>query len=596
MNANAAARRLLVRATFLVSSILAASCGEGAKPPEVPAVASSPAVVPALARVPAKWRFDLRAAPASGREGMVTSDAADATRVGVEILRKGGSAVDAAVGVAFALAVVFPQAGNIGGGGFMVVRAEQGEVRALDFRETAPAKATREMFFGKNDASLVGHLAAGVPGAVAGLGEAHRTYGKLPWKELVAPAIRFAEEGFVVDEGLAEILRDRAADIARFPASAAMFMPGGKPLGVGAVLKNPELAQVLVRIAERGAPGFYEGETANLLVEEMKAGGGIVTAEDLAAYRPVWRTPVEMEYRGHKVFAMPPPSSGGLVLAFSLGVLGGYDLGKMGFLSTEALHVTVETSRRAFAKRNHFLGDPAFVPVPTGEFLSAEAMEKARASIEPARATPSSEVGPGRGGADEKKHTTHFSIVDRSGAAVALTTTINTSLGSAVVVRGGGFLLNNEMDDFATEPGKPNVFGLVQGEANAVAPGKRMLSSMTPTIVVGPDGAVRIVTGAAGGPTIISAALAVITNVLDHGMGATAAVGAPRVHHQHLPDQIFIEEGGLPDDVQRALGARGHKFEAWDAIADAPSIVRGPGGVWTGAAEPRNKSGLALGL
>ena len=596
MNANAAARRLLARATFVVSSLLAASCGEGTKPPEVPAAASSRAAVPALARVPAKWRFDLRAAPASGREGMVTSDAADATRVGVEILRKGGSAVDAAVGVAFALAVVFPQAGNVGGGGFMVVRAEKGEVRALDFRETAPAKATREMFFGKNDASLVGHLAAGVPGAVAGLWEAHRTYGKLPWKELVAPAIRLAEEGFVVEEGLAEILRDRAADIARFPASAAMFMPGGKPLGVGAVLKNPELAQVLSRIAERGAPGFYEGETAKRVVEEMKAGGGIVSAEDLAAYRPVWRTPVEMEYRGHKVFAMPPPSSGGLVLAFTLGVLGGYDLGKMGFLSTEALHVTVETSRRAFAKRNHFLGDPAFVPVPAGEFLSAEAIQQARASIDPARATPSSEVGPGRGGANEKKHTTHFSIVDRSGAAVALTTTINTSLGSAVVVRGGGFLLNNEMDDFATEPGKPNVFGLVQGEANAVAPGKRMLSSMTPTIVVGPDGAVRIVTGAAGGPTIISAALAVITNVLDHGMGATAAVGAPRVHHQHLPDQIFIEEGGLPDDVLRALGARGHKCEAWDAIADAPSIVRGPGGVWTGSAEPRNKSGLALGL
>nr|WP_240807514.1 gamma-glutamyltransferase [Polyangium spumosum] len=527
---------------------------------------------------------------------MVTSDAADATRVGVEILRKGGGAVDAAIGVAFALAVVFPQAGNIGGGGFMVVRAEKGEVRALDFRETAPAKATREMFFGKNDASLVGHLAAGVPGAVAGLWEAHRVYGKLPWKELVAPAIRLAEEGFSVDEGLAEILRHRAADLARFPSSAAMFLPGGEPLAVGAVLKNPELARALERIAERGAPGFYEGETARLIASEMKAGGGIVTAEDLAAYRPVWRTPVEMKYRGHEVFAMPPPSSGGLVLAFMLGVLEGHDLGKMGFLSPEALHVTVETSRRAFALRNHYLGDPAFVPIPTNGFVSAEALREARASIDPARATPSSEVGPGRGGANEKKHTTHFSIVDREGAAVALTTTINTSLGSAVVVRGGGFLLNNEMDDFATEPGRPNVFGLVQGEANAVAPGKRMLSSMTPTIVVGPDGAVRIVTGAAGGPTIISATLAVITNVLDHGMDATAAVGAPRVHHQHLPDQIFHEEGGLPEDVKKALGALGHRFEAWDAIADAPSIVRGPGGVWMGAAEPRNKSGLALGL
>lgn len=529
---------------------------------------------------------------------MVASDAAAATRVGVEILRKGGNAVDAAVSVAFALAVVYPQAGNVGGGGFMLVRTKAGEASALDFREKAPAKASRDMFVGKKNASLVGHLAAGVPGAVAGLYEAQKRFGKLPWKDLVAPAIKLAEDGFPVDERLAEDVKERAADFAQFPGSAALFLPKGAPIEKGSVLKNPDLARVLVRIAEKGPAGFYEGETAKLVASEMREGGGIVTEQDLASYKPIWRTPVEMDYRGSHVFAMPPPSSGGLVLAYALGVLSGFDLQKSGFGSADSIHLVAETSRRAFALRNHWLGDPDFVSIPTDVFLSPAALEQARASIDPARATPSSEVGPGRGGANEKKHTTHFSVVDREGSAVALTTTINTSFGSAVVVRGAGFLLNNEMDDFATEPGKPNVFGLVQGEANAIAPGKRMLSSMTPTIVVagkGSAGEVRIVTGAAGGPTIISAALSVITNVLDYGMPVTAAVGAPRVHHQHLPDRIFYEKDGLSAPVLDLLRARGHALEARDHIADAPSIVRGADGAWTGAAEPRNPSGLAAG-
>jgi len=551
------------------------------------------------ARVPAGWPHALDAAPAEARSGMVASDAPLATRVGVDILRAGGNAIDAAVAIAFALAVVYPEAGNIGGGGFLVVRTADGETAALDFRETAPAAATRDMFLGPDgeltDRSITGHLASGVPGAVAGLWEAHRRYGSLPWRDLVEPAVRLAEDGFVIDEAFAAALAAEAERLRRFPASAALFLPGGEPLRAGTRWRNPELAAVLRRIAEQGPAGFYEGETADLIVAEMRRGGGIITHEDLASYRAVWREPVEFEYRGHRVISMPPPSSGGLTLALIANILEGYDLGALGWNSTETIHLVAEAMRRAFADRNHFLGDPDFVQVPRERFLSKEYARQLRESIARDRATPSGRVLPGGTTAfdAEGDHTTHFSVVDALGNAVALTTTINSLYGSAVTVTGAGFVLNNEMDDFAAKPGEPNQFGLVQGEANAIEPGKRMLSAMTPTIVLAPDGAPLLVTGARGGPRIITATFQILSNVVDHGMPLGAAVAAPRIHHQHLPDVLYFEEGGLLTEAVGALRALGHEVATRPTVGNAPSILRW-NGRWVGMHDPR-LGGLAAG-
>jgi gamma-glutamyltranspeptidase/glutathione hydrolase len=525
---------------------------------------------------------------------MVSSDARLASDVGVEILKQGGNAVDAAVATAFALAVVYPQAGNIGGGGFAVARTADGKALALDFRETAPKAATRNMYLDEKGEltkkSLVGHLAAGVPGTVAGLAELHARHGSLPWKDLVAPAARLAEEGFAVDAELAKSVADERDNLALFPASAALFLPGGKPLEKGATWKNPDLAKTLRRIAEKGPREFYEGETAALTLAEMKRGGGIITRADLKGYRPKWREPVEFEYRGHHVISMPPPSSGGLVLALVLQALEGWELSKLPWHSVDAIHLEVELLKRAFALRNGVLGDPDVVEVPTEKFLSKEAVAALRAQVSMEKSTPSTGIV-----VEEGKHTTHFSVVDEKGAAVALTTTINVGYGSAVTVTGAGYLLNDEMDDFAANPGKANVFGLVQGERNAIAPGKRMLSSMSPTIVVGPDGKVRLVTGAAGGPTIITAVLHVITNVIDYQQGIVAAVAAPRFHHQHLPDAIAYEELGFDGALLKGLQARGHKVMSRAHIADAPSILR-VGDEWQGSGEPRTDGSAAVGF
>ncbi len=567
-----------------------ASCGAPPAPTPRPGVAD---------RVPAAWPHALDVPAAEAASGMVASDAPLATRVGVDVLRAGGNAVDAAVATAFALAVVYPEAGNIGGGGFLVLRTADGETAALDFRETAPRAATRDMFLGPDgeltDRSITGHLASGVPGAVAGLWEAHRRYGTLPWRDVVEPAIRLAEDGFVVDDALARSIVAEAERLRRFPASAALFLPGGEPLRAGAHWRNPELAAVLRRIAEHGPAGFYEGETADLIVAEMRRGGGIITHEDLAAYRAVWREPVEFDYRGHRVISMPPPSSGGLTLALIANILEGYDLGALGWHSPEAIHLTAEAMRRAFANRNHYLGDPDFVEIPRERFLSKDYARLLRASIDRARATPSVRVLPGHTTAfdAEGDHTTHFSVVDAHGNAVALTTTINSLYGSAVTVTGAGFVLNNEMDDFAAKPGEPNQFGLVQGEANAIEPGKRMLSAMTPTIVVAPDGAPLLVTGARGGPRIITATFQVLSNVIDHGMPLAAAVAAPRIHHQHLPDLLYYEHGGLLPREIRALEALGHEVTTRPTVGNAPSILRRDGR-WVGAADPR-LGGLAAG-
>ncbi len=528
---------------------------------------------------------------------MVSTDAALATEVGQRVLAAGGNAVDAAVATAFALAVVLPSAGNVGGGGFLVARVN-GQAHALDFRETAPAAATRDMYLDEKGAptadSRQGHRSAGVPGSVAGLWEAHKKLGTKPWKELVAPAIKLAAEGFPIDAGLAKAIADSAPKLAKSPASAAIYLPGGKPLADKAILKNPDLAAVLRRVADKGPAGFYEGPTAKLVADEMKRGKGLVTAADLGAYRAKWRPPIELTYRGYKVASMPPPSSGGVTLGMILGIVEGYELSQRTWHSPEHLHPVIEAMRRAFAARNAALGDPDFVKNPIEELLSPAWAAKQRAGIDERRATPSSALVAPAASSGNGPHTTHLSIVDDKANAVALTTTVNHWFGSGVTVQGAGFVLNNEMDDFAVKAGVPNSFGLVQGEPNLIEPNKRMLSSMTPTIVTAPDGKLVLVTGAAGGPTIITAAFQIVSNVIDYGFDAAKAVSAPRIHHQHLPDVVFFEHDGLDEADRRGLALMGYELKEREHLADAPSIGAGPAG-FIGAAEPRRRGAYAAG-
>lgn len=562
------------------------------------APAGTPAGADALAAVPATWPFDIAAAPVSAPAAMVVTDAPLATDVGVVVLQSGGNAVDAAIATAFALAVVYPEAGNIGGGGFMVARMADGTTAALDFREKAPARATRDMYLDADgnlsDRSVLGHLASGVPGAVMGLWEAHGRFGTRPWAELIAPAIALADDGFIADSAFAGALAAAADRLRSFVGSAALFLPGGAPVRAGERWHNPELAAVLRRIAERGPAGFYEGETADLIVAEMTRGGGIISHDDLRAYRAVWREPIQFEYRGYPVISMPPASSGGITLAIIANVLDGYDLDESGWHSAQSLHLVGEAMRRAFADRNHYLGDPEFVEFPQQMLVSYEYAARLRSTIDRERATPSRDVHPGLEVIPEPAHTTHFSIVAQDGSAVALTTTINDLFGSSVTVSGAGFLLNNEMDDFAARPGSPNMYGLVQGEANAIQPGKRMLSAMTPTIVLDRAGRVLLVTGARGGPRIITAVFQVISNVIDHGMDVAAAVHVPRIHHQHLPDVLFHEAGGLAPALLAELEAKGHTLQPRAGVGTAPTIVR-QGDAWTAMPDPRT-GGRAAGF
>ncbi|APR85910.1 Gamma-glutamyltranspeptidase [Minicystis rosea] len=588
----------LHRAALLLAFLLGCEPAPAVAPPAPTASATAAASAPPPS-FPPGWPYPADAPKVTGEHGMVVTDAALATRVGVEVLRSGGNAVDAAVATAFALAVVYPGAGNIGGGGFMVARVD-GQAHALDFRETAPAAASHDMFKTKAEKggdSRVGHLAAGVPGSVAGLWEAHQKLGskKKTWAELIAPSIKLAEEGFVVDAEFTRSVGQNEKRLAQFPASASLFLPGGKPVAEGSTWKNPELGAALRRIAEKGPQGFYEGPTAELIAAEMQRGGGLITKADLAAYKAKWRTPIETTYRGHKIIGMPPPSSGGLTVGMIAHILEGYDLPHMAWHSPGELHLVFEAMRRAFVARNEKLGDPDFVKNPTDLLMSPEWAATQRAGIKPDRATPTSEIAPppsSVGGAGP--HTTHFSVVDDKGNAVALTTTINLFYGSGVTVTGAGFLLNDEMDDFATVPGTPNVFGLVMGEVNSVAPGKRMLSSMSPTIVVNDKGRTELVLGAAGGPTIITAVFWELSNVLDHGLSLTAATNAPRFHEQGLPDVVMFEKGGIADTERKALEAMGYTFKDREHIADAPAIGLSSN-VWVGAAEPRRKGALAAG-
>jgi gamma-glutamyltranspeptidase/glutathione hydrolase len=597
-----------LRRIRLALPLLLAACA--APPPAAAPTTSAPttptAAQPPAVRFPASWSIPPEQAPAVlAKGGMVVTTDPVASEVGAEILRRGGNAVDAAVAVHFALAVVNPEAGNIGGGGFLVTRQADGGTAALDFRETAPMAATATMFLdaagNPTDRSLVGHLASGVPGSVAGMWTAHQRYGSLPWAELVQPAITLAD-GLVMHQRLASSLQSYASRLARYPATAAVFLPGGRAPRVGERFVQKDLGETLRRIAKDGADGFYRGRTAELFEQEMKKGGGIMTKEDLARYRAEWRQPLDFTYRGHRVISMPPSSSGGATLGEMLQILEGYDLRALGWHSVEHIHLWTEAARRAYADRNAYLADPDFVPQPLPRMISPEYAAERRASIRLDRATPSAEVKPGLGPVPaprqraEPTHTTHYSIVDAKGNAVAVTTTINSLYGSLVTVAGTGVLLNNEMDDFTAKPGVPNQFGLVQGEANAVAPGKRMLSAMTPTIVLDPSGRLRLVTGTPGGSTIITSVAQIVSNVVDFGMGLSAATAAPRLHHQHLPDVLYYEHGGLEPATVAALRAMGHTVEERSGFqGDEQSVLVRPDGTLVGVTDPR-RGGLAAGI
>jgi gamma-glutamyltranspeptidase/glutathione hydrolase len=531
---------------------------------------------------------------------MVVTDNAIGTRVGVDVLASGGNAIDAAVATAFAIAVSFPTAGNLGGGGFLVARLG-GRNYALDFRETAPAAATRDMYLGPDGKathdSREGWRSVGVPGSVAGLWEAWHTLGskKKTWAELLAPAIRLADQGFVVDAAFLKGIGYLEARLAKFPASAALFLPNGAPPALGSTWRDPDLANVLRRIAAGGPAGFYQGPVADAIDAGMKQNGGLVTKEDLAAYRAKWREPITYRYRGRDVVGMPPPSSGGLTMAMIAHLLEGWDVARMGWHSPREVHLTAEAMRRAFAARNAKLGDPDFVKNPVDELLSDAWAHEQRATVDLDHATPTRALFPGLGEEKAGPHTTNFCVVDGEGNAVALTTTLNAWYGSGVTVPGMGFVLNDEMDDFASVPGTANMFGLKQGEPNAIAPGKRMLSSMSPTLVLDSRGAVDFALGGAGGSRIITAVWQELSNVVDFGMGAADAVRAPRFHQQDSPDLLMLEPHGLPDDVVAALHAMGHETKETEHLADAPAIGRA-GAFWEAGEEPRREGGLGLGL
>jgi gamma-glutamyltranspeptidase/glutathione hydrolase len=437
---------------------------------------------------------------------------------------------------------------------------------------------------------VTGHLASGVPGSVAGMAEAARRFGKVPLARLIAPSIRLAREGFVVDSARSRSIGGESR-LARFPASAAQFLPGGAPPPPGSLFRQPDLARTLQAIADSGPRAFYEGSIADLIVAEMARGGGIISKADLAAYRPLWREPIVIRYRGHTIYSMPPASSGGVTMGETLNILEGFDP-LPGFGTAGQVHLTAEAMRRAFTDRNQFLGDPAFVQNPLERLLSKEYAARLRQGINLQRATPTASLPPVDGSGEE---TTHYSVVDAQGNAVSVTTTINSGYGSAVTVAGAGFLLNNEMDDFTSAPGKPNIYGLVQGEANSIQPGKRMLSAMTPSIVLDAGGQLYMVVGTPGGPTIITTVTQVISNVIDHDMSLADAVSAPRIHHQALPDIIRFERNGLSAETVAAVQALGHTVEARPGFSgDVNAIQRGPEG-WIGVADPRS-SGGATGL
>ena len=537
------------------------------------------------------FRFPEAREAVFGANAMVSTNSELASTAGAEILKAGGNAVDAAVATGFALAVTYPFAGNIGGGGFMVIRMADGRTAALDYREIAPLAATRDMFVdstGKlDDKSIVGHLASGVPGAVAGMDAALQRFGTMSLAQVMAPAIRLARDGFVVDSALFRSLTGAQQRLCRF-AGCPTFFPGGEVVTPGTRLVQSDLGRSLQLIAERGPQAFYDGPIAEALVAEMQRGGGIITREDLRRYEPKWRDPVVSTYRGHTLITMPPASSGGITMTESFNILETF-APLPAFGSAEYVHLLAETFRRSFIDRNSKLADADFVPVPRDELTSKAYARTLAQQIDRQQAskTPAFQQSP------EPEHTTHYSVVDHAGNAVATTTTLNGGYGSAVWIPVGGFFMNNEMDDFAAQPGTANMFGLVQGEANAVQPGKRMLSAMSPTIVLDSQGEVLLVIGGAGGPTIITATSQVILNVIEHKMNLADAMRAPRMHHQSLPDEIRLESVGFGEEAIARLRAMGHTIATTQGIANVNAVMRVPGG-WHGVREPRS-AGAAVG-
>ncbi len=536
---------------------------------------------------------------AYGERGVLASRSPLASAIGLDVMRRGGTAVDAAVAVGFALAVTYPAAGNLGGGGFMVIRLAGGEVVVNDHRETAPAKARRDIYLDANgevvpDLSTASHLAVGVPGSVEGLLAVLRRHGTMTRRGVIAPALRLAREGFPLPADIAEQFQRRREQFARYPASLAKFTrPGGGAYKAGDIFRQPDLAATLERIIEQGRAGFYGGRTADLIAAEMKRGGGLVSRGDLGGYRSAWRSPIRGSYRGYEIISMPPPSAGGVLLTQMLNMLEPYDLTAMGATSPNAIHLMVEAERRAYADRAEYLGDPDFYDVPVAMLTDKDYAQRRFADFNPRTASRSEQIGAGKRWPEESPETTHVSILDAAGNAVAYTTTLNHSFGAKMVVAGAGFLLNNEMDDFSSKDNTPNSFGLTGRAANAIEPGKRMLSSMTPTIVQ-LDGEPFLITGSPGGSTIITTVLQVVTNVIDHGMSLENALATPRVHHQWLPDRVVFEPGALSPGTLAVLENRGHTklMPIGFPIGDANSVMR-LGKQLIGASDPRNAGGAA---
>ncbi|EBN8527844.1 gamma-glutamyltransferase [Salmonella enterica] len=537
--------------------------------------------------------------PVRATQGMVASVDAMATQVGVDILKQGGNAVDAAVAVGYALAVTHPQAGNLGGGGFMLLRTKDGATTAIDFREMAPAGATRDMFLdeqGNPDSkkSLTSPLASGTPGTVAGLSLALEKYGSLPLNSVVRPAIKLAQEGFIVNDALADDLKTYGSEVLpHHENSKAIFWKDGEPLKKGDKLVQQDLANSLTMIAENGPDAFYKGEIARQIAQQMQQNGGLITTDDLAAYQAVERTPVSGEYRGYQIFSMPPPSSGGIHIVQILNILENFDIKKYGFGSADAIQIMAEAEKYAYADRSEYLGDPDFVNVPWQALTSKAYAKSIAGQIDINKAKPSSEIRPGKLAPYESDQTTHFSVVDKDGNAVAVTYTLNTTFGTGIVAGNTGILLNNQMDDFSAKPGVPNVYGLVGGEANAVGPKKRPLSSMSPTIVV-KDGKTWLVTGSPGGSRIITTVLQMVVNTIDFGMNVAEATNAPRFHHQWLPDELRVEKGFSPDTL-KLLEQKGQKVALKEAMGSTQSIMVGPDGELYGASDPRSVDDLTAG-
>jgi gamma-glutamyltranspeptidase / glutathione hydrolase len=556
-----------------------------------------PALLTALLCIVARVTQAASPAPVSADNGMVVTAQAHATRVGVDVLKQGGNAIDAAVAVAYTLAVVYPAAGNLGGGGFLTLQLADGRRTFIDFRETAPLAATADMYLDQQgkvipDLSSRGYLAVGVPGTVAGLEYVRAKYGTLPREKLIAPALRLADEGFSLEQGDADLLHEATEDFRKDAPSAAIFLDKGQPFTAGARLLQKDLARTLRNVSQRGADGFYKGETAAALLAASKAGHGILTQADFDAYRVRELAPLECDYRGFHIVSAPPPSSGGVVLCEMLNILEGYPLASYGWGSARAVHVEIEAMRHAYVDRNNLLGDPAFVNNPLAQLLDRKYAARIRAGIDPQRAGDSASLKPGIE-AREGMHTTHFSIADKFGNAVAFTYTLNDWFGARVTAQGSGVLLNDEMDDFTAKPGVPNMYGLVQGTTNKIEPGKRPLSSMTPTIVLR-DGKPWMIVGTPGGSRIITAVMLTMLNVIDYGMNLQEAVDAPRIHQQWLPETTFVEARALSPDTAAILEGMGHKLTLPQPENHVAAIII-DGKRFFGAIDPRRNTGLALG-